>query len=126
MVHWVYFTPYRLHKMNPDSPPGDFAHVFWTCLAIVGYWEEILLFINQVTAVPLQRPMSICMLGLIEQLIPTFAGRTLVGLLLFYARKAIALCWRKPTPPPLSLWKQLVNNSLPLYKDTYANRGPQK
>lgn len=67
--------------------------------------------------------MSICILGLVEQLIPTVAGRTLVGLLLFYARKAIALSWRKPTPPPLSLWKQLINNSLPLYKDTYDNRG---
>lgn len=45
----------------------------------------------------------------------------------FTPRKAIALSWRKPTPPPISLWKQLVNNSLPLYKDCYVNRGcPQK
>lgn len=43
--------------------------------------------------------MPICILGLIEQFIPTTAGRTLVGLLLFYARKAIALRWKKPPPP---------------------------
>lgn len=67
--------------------------------------------------------MPICILGLIEQFIPTTAGRTLVGLLLFYARKAIALSWKKTTPPSLTLWKQLINNSLPLYKKTYINRG---
>lgn len=108
IVHRAYFTPHRLHKMNPDSPPGcwrcggtpgDFTHIFWTCPAIVGYWREILDFITQITSVPLQPSMSICILGLTEQLIPTVAGRTLVGLLLFYARKAIALSWRKPTPP---------------------------
>lgn len=132
IVHRAYFTPHRLHKMNPDSPlecwrcggtPGDFTHIFWTCPAIVSYWREILDFITQITSVPLQPSMSICILGLTEQLIPTVAGCTLVGLLLFYARKAIALSWRKSTRPPLSLWKQLINNSLPLYKDTYDNRG---
>lgn len=93
--------------MNPDSPPGcwrcggtprDFAHIFWNCPAIVGYWKEVLTFITQVTTIPLQPSMSICMLDLIEELIPTVVGRTLVGSPLFYARKAIALSWRKPTP----------------------------
>lgn len=70
--------------------------------------------------------MSICLLGLVEQLIPTVAGRTMgygVGLLLFYA---ITLHWKKPAPPTSIFWKRLVNKNLPLYKDTYINRGYPK
>lgn len=31
--------------------------------------------------------------------------------------------WKKPNPPSITQWKRLVNENLPLYKDTYANRG---
>lgn len=70
--------------------------------------------------------MEVCLLGLVEAIVPTVAKRTLISLLLFYARKNIAMQWKKSSPPSLSRWKQLVNNSLPLYKDTYMNRGCPK
>lgn len=64
-----------------------------------------------------------CLLGLVEDLLLTVEEQTLVNLTLFYARKAISLNWKKSTPLTLSFWKQLVNISLSLYKDTYTNRG---
>lgn len=44
--------------------------------------------INRVALITLPPVMEICLLGLIETLIPTIAKRTLVGLLLFLRPKA--------------------------------------
>lgn len=124
LIHRAYYTPYRLQKMGSSFPPecwicggtlGGFTHIFWTCPAITGFWEEVL-YINLVSDIPLQPSMSVCLLGLVEQLIPTVARHTMGSLLLFYARKAITLHWKKPAPP----------TSLPLYKDTSTNRGCPK
>lgn len=132
IVHRAYFTPHRLHQMNPTCPsecwrcgisPGDFSHIFWHCPKIQRYWSEVLDTVNRVASTTLPHAMEVCLLGLIETLVPTMAKRTLVGLLLFYARKNIAIWWKKPAPPSLTQWKSLVNNNLPLYRDTYFNRG---
>ena len=103
--------------------PGDFTHIFWTCPKIQQYWTEVLDLIGLVALITVPITMEVCLLGLIETLVPTVAGRTLIGLLLFYARKNIAMNWKKPTMPSLAQWKRLVNESLPLYKDTYESRG---
>lgn len=44
---------------------------------------------------------------------------TLLGLLLFYAKKANVLLWKSPTPPTLEIWKSLINSTLPLCRATY-------
>lgn len=103
--------------------PGDFAHIFWHCSKLQQYWREVLDLTNKVASTNLPLQMEICILGLIENIVPTITKRTLTGLLLFYARKNIAIQWKKPNPPSITQWKHLVNDSLPLYKDTYANRG---
>lgn len=38
-------------------------------------------YIRLISAIPLQPSISVCLLGLVEHLIPTVAGRTLVSLL---------------------------------------------
>lgn len=104
-----------------DHSPGDFSHIFWSCPAITGFWSEVL-FVIRVSVTKISSSMEFCILDLVENLIPIAAERTPVGLL-FYARKAIALYWKKQVPPSIFFWKSLVNNSVPLYKDTYVNRG---
>lgn len=131
IVHRAYFTPHRLHVMNSDhssecwrcgTSPGDFSHIFWQCPKVQQYWGEVLNLTNKVALTNIPQTMEICLLGLIENLVPTIAKRTMIGLL-FYARKNTALQWKKPNPPSSAQWKRLVNDSLLLYKDTYANRG---
>lgn len=134
IVHRAYFTPHRLHLINPaHSPkcwrcsytPGDFSHIFWHCPKIQQFWGEVLGLINKIASTNLPLSMEICMLGLIKKLVPAVAKRTMIGLLLFYARKTITFQWKKPYPPTNVQWKRLVNDNLPLYKDTYLNRGCQ-
>lgn len=102
---------------------GDFIHVFWSCPVIKVYWTQILSVINDLLGISVAPSPHICLLGLVEELVPRVVERTLIGLLLFYARKMITLCWKKQAPPSLSLWKTHVNIILPLYKDTYYHRG---
>lgn len=67
--------------------------------------------------------MEICILGMIENLIPTAAERTLVGLFLCQESCCTAL---EEAGPPFHPLLEKFNNSLPLYKYTYANRGCPK
>lgn len=119
--------PYRLHKTNPmrssdcgrcGTALGDFSHIFWTCPYIGGCWLEVVALLNSILYTPMLVSMSVCLLGLVKDILPvewTFANITL-----FYAWKDIALYWRKPFPPTFLYWL------IPVYhynRDTYVNRG---
>lgn len=78
---------------------------------IVEYWMNTLSIIKVFAQNPIPLAIEVCLLGLVGNIIPTRVGETLVSLLLFYARKAIALHWMKP-PSPISFYKQLINNTI--------------
>lgn len=59
--------------------------------------------INSVVGTSISPSPKICLLGLVEDLVPTVAERTLIGLLLFYAKKAIAPSWKNKKPAFLFL-----------------------
>lgn len=59
---------------------------------------------------------GVYILGLVEPLEARRATITLLGLLLFYARKAIALQWKAQAPPTLDKWKSLINSVHPILK----------
>lgn len=136
ILHRIYYTPQRLHRIYPTSSaacwrcsgvPAGFLHIFWDCPQIQEYWKEVTQFIHKLTTIPIPLTISVCLLGLVEQLTLATATRTLIGTLLFYARKAIVLKWKSANPPTLSSWETLINKIIPLYKATYLSRGcPQK
>lgn len=75
---------HRLHKMNPvlspecrrcSTLPGDFLHIFWHCLRLQYYWSEVRDLINLVASVTILMTMEVCLLGLIETIIPTVAKK---------------------------------------------------
>lgn len=76
--------------------------------------------VSEIVGVPILPSPKVCLLGLVEDSVLRVVARTLIGLLLFYARKTITLCWKKQVPPPLSLWKEHVDTVLTLYKDVFA------
>lgn len=65
--------------------------------------------------------VQVCLLGLVEDVVPSKAHTTLLNILLFYARKAIFLKWKKPGAPTTSFWKGLVNIMVPFYRATYIS-----
>lgn len=123
MVHRAYYTSYNLHKLGPihspacwrcSHPQGDFIHIFWSCPAISLICLQVLSVIQLITNISISPFSRVCWLGMVEDLSPRVTERTLIGLLMFYARKAIMLCWKKQTPTCLCLWKQLMIKTLPI------------
>lgn len=88
--------------------PADFTHIFWDCPQSQDYWQEVTQFIHGLTTILLT--ISVCLLGLVEQLALAKAACTLIRIL-FYARKAMVLKWKSPNPPTLSSWRQLVDKA---------------
>lgn len=93
-------------------------HIFWNCAV---FWRGVTECIAEVTAIPIQPSVEVCLLGLVENLAPKRVTRILLTILIYYARKLIMLSWKKPNPPTVSVWKTVANKAAPLYKATYAN-----
>lgn len=107
IVHRAYYTPHRLHKMNAEhssecwrcgTSPVDFSHIFWYCPEVQKYWTEVLALINLVASVSIQPSMEVCLLRLLENILPTVARRTLIGLLLFMPGKTQLCSGGNPLP----------------------------
>lgn len=89
---------------------------------VQNFWREVVGVIATVTSIVVEQDVEICLLGLVGNNI-SVVKRTQVSLLLIYARKAIVLSWKKAEAPSLAFSKDLVNNNLSLYRETYCNRG---
>lgn len=96
------------------------------CTAISQYWNYIIRHVSAVAQISVVLSSRMCSSGLVEDLFPTVAQRGLLSLLLFYAREATAMSWKKYSPLSIQFWKQLVNSNLPLYHKTYNNMGLPK
>lgn len=131
-LHRSYYTPARLAKIFPDVPaecwrcshsPADADHIFWRCHQVQRFWSDLTSCIADSLSVPIPLTVKVCLLGLVDEVMPSRAMRTMLSILLFYGRKAILLHWRKPGAPTVEFWKGLVNAMLPHYKYTYEARG---
>lgn len=125
ILRTAYYTPHGIHWLNLATSPtcwccdqnvGDFFYILWTCPVIQVFWESTMDIISKTAQILITPCPRICPLGLAEGLSFTIVGRTLLRLLLFYARKALMLHWKKPMDPTIIYWKLLVNSQLPLIK----------
>lgn len=90
-------------------------------------WAALVQFIICLTTFPIPLQPRVCLLGLVEPLANARAIRTLLGCLIFYARKGVILKWKLPAAPSLDYWRSLVNSVIPLCKATYLSWGwPKK
>ena len=131
-LHRIYYTPARLSRVYPSTSsqcwrcvfsPADSEHIFWKCPHIQTFWSEVVECLTEVLSVPVPLTARVCLLGLIEEVVPSLAHRTLLNIGLFYGWKAILLSWKKTAATTVSYWKGLINSVLHLYKATYKSRG---
>lgn len=103
-LHRIYFTPARLARIYPSSSsqcwrcthsPADSEHIFWKCPQIQNFWTEVTDCLSEVLGIPVPMTPRICLIGLVEEVVPFLALRTLLNIGLFYGRKAILLKWGK-------------------------------
>lgn len=115
--HWV------LHMVPTGTKD---KHIFWDCPEIHIFWREVTDCLTEVLSAPVPFIPRVCLIGLVEEVMPSLAHRTLLNIGLFYGKKAILLKWKNTAAPTLSFWKGLVNSVIPLYKATYRLRGCPK
>ncbi|OCT76669.1 hypothetical protein XELAEV_18031871mg [Xenopus laevis] len=112
-IHRSYWTPERLHRMNParDSccscGAGPQAHGFILYGRVPGTGTY----------------NSVALLGLTKGKVTSVDGRILLRLLMYYAKKQIILKWNRGDIPTMAEWKAAVNKDIPYYKATYLSRG---
>lgn len=131
-LHRSYYSLARIAKIfhtasaerwRCSHSPANGDHIFWLCPHIQQYWSEITSCISDLLVVPIPMTVRVCLLGLVDEVVPSRALRTLLNILLTYGRKAILLNWKKPRAPSLASWKGLVNSMMSHYKATYIARG---
>lgn len=67
ILHWAYFTPSRLNKLNHGiycwqcaHEPGVFRHIFWACLVISQWWSDVIATVNTVAQLKLTLSPRCC------------------------------------------------------------------
>lgn len=73
--------------------------------------------ISELLLVPIPTTVRVCLLGLVDEVVPSCALRTQH----FTERKAILFNWKKTGALVVAFWKGLVN-----YRTTYKARGCKK
>lgn len=132
LLHRVYHTPIRLHKIYPDRNPcctrclvqlGTLLHMLWECPKIQPFWREVFDLINVKLDLPIPMSPELALLGIPDDNQRSHHSKPLISYLLFYAKKVIICKWSSPDPPTLSSWLAMIDGALPIYKLTYISRG---
>lgn len=71
--------------------PDNFTRIFWCCPVIVKYCEEVIYIVNAIAKLTLVPNMSLCLLVLVDELVPMVTEWIMLILRLFYAHKAIMM-----------------------------------
>ncbi|OCT94548.1 hypothetical protein XELAEV_18012222mg [Xenopus laevis] len=108
-LHWAYYTPYILHRINPAFPDG--------------FWMDIASYISHLMALPVEVHPTVLLLNYLSDTVTSRTEKTLLTFLLFYAKKAIAIKWKEEHPPTIAFWITLVEQALPILEQVYYSRG---
>uniref|UniRef100_A0A803KF69 Reverse transcriptase domain-containing protein n=1 Tax=Xenopus tropicalis TaxID=8364 RepID=A0A803KF69_XENTR len=131
-LHQIYITPLKLLKIGKrqndlcprcDTPGANFIHMIWACPPINRFWKDVMGTMAQELGTPQIIDPVVCLLGVIDDILPTNAARIRFRTLMFYAKKTVIMHWMGNNLPSLNFWRQLVDSALPLIKLTYETRG---
>lgn len=114
LLHRSYFTPARLGKIFHTVSAECWRYSLLVLTTFSGGAPTSNNFGRKSLPVYRTLPMAmrVCQLGLVDNVVPSCALRTLLNILLFYGRKAILLNWKKPRAPSVASWKGMVNSRI--------------
>lgn len=125
-LYWSYYIPCLLFGLGklPSAAcakysivDGTFFHMVWECPPIRTFWSEVMAFLSSLTQQPnICNPLR-CLLGYIDDDSISHSIKLYMHLVIFYSKKSIP-CDGNHSPPTVSSWTALVNQTIPLYKLT--------
>lgn len=98
-LHRIYLTLARLTGVyafysavywHCVHSPDTFSHIFWHFPVVQKFWLDVTRYLSNTLMTSIPQMIAV---GLVEGVASTTAHRTLLSVLLFYARKAIILHW---------------------------------
>lgn len=99
--------------------------MFWDCPVILPSWSAVFGEINLSLQLSLPMLPALPLLGVHDDAHRSNCQKRQIFYLLLYAKKEILLKWILPSPPSLSSWEALIDDTLTMYRITSINRGCQ-
>lgn len=91
----------------------------WSCNRVRLFWSAVTAFISETFELPNICSPKWCLLKVIED-VELPKTKLFLGLLLYYTRKTVLMIgFSQSEHLHIGLWKEVINQNLPLYKLTY-------
>ena len=122
LIHRIYYTPDRLHRMNPQLPQfcprcktevGTLMHMFWVCPRLNHYWSSILEALNSITGIAIPAEPRLTLLGDTSIINLNLNKLKCIRIALITANKCIAMHWKDKQAPTFSRWINELASCLP-------------
>ena len=120
ILHRIYFTPERLHKMNDtlsDACPrcttetGTLIHMLWNCSKLAPYWECVCEALDEIMGFEVPRSPRIALLGDTTEIPMDKRARVrFIKLAMIAGTKCILMLWKSSDPPSFSMWLKEVSS----------------
>ena len=102
---WTYVTPIDLNRYNKNTPEactkslesrGTLFHCIWQCRKLKTFWEEVRAVVDKIISKQILLDPKLFLLGLYpEKHNYSRNERAFIDLSLLYAKKCVALLWKK-------------------------------
>ena len=86
----------------------DHTHIFWLCIRITQFWENVYLIIKNVLGYDIPLTFKVMYLGVMTGDIVIREDRYLLKILLAACKKTITRRWYKTDPPTQEEWLKIV------------------
>lgn len=115
LARW-YLTPVRLNKITPQEPTtcwrgcgaeGTMTHIWWGCIKIKSYWQEIREIIGKITGIKIEDDPWLCLFHNSNMRRKQYKS-SLIPQLLNAAKGTIPKKWKDPSSPTIREWVQRV------------------
>ena len=101
---------------------ANHTHVFWSCVKLKGFWDEVAQIIDDVLSYRIPRDPKIMYLGLIPEGFVQKKDLYLFKILILACKKAITRNWLKSDPPSPGHWMDIVEEIHSMERLTYYLR----
>ena len=134
-IHKFYLTPVKMNKISNDNSPncprcktnkGTFAHMFWYCEKLNGFWNSIHSFTKAVLATQFDLSPCAYLLNELPEIRMDSKKYRLLITITYYAKKCILLFWKGEQLPTFEMFKEQLIQFLPLERLTLKGHGREQ
>lgn len=105
-----------------DLVAANLFHMLRNSPGLSSFWKDLFSFFEHKPNLPIPQTPEVGLLGVLNDFDARTHARTLLHILLFYARKTILLHWKEAGPLTAHAFFRNVHGDLPKFKQIYKSR----